>query len=154
MTVSPPRVVPPEKGARYHRRSLISLVGGIPLAWLIAGTWSLIVGTSDFSGMPRVTGTQAIIYDAPGYVLMVGVAVTSLVYAAHALREGAHGSEWGLWASALGILVTVLMTSTVIVDTLLGPEGGTWLWIVRAGSVVVAVAGALVARAWARRPAG
>jgi hypothetical protein len=43
------------------------------------------------------------------------------------------------------------MTSTVAVDTLLGPEGDTWLWIVRAGSVIVAVAAALAARAWANR---
>lgn len=152
MTTSPTRVVPPENGARYHRRSLITLVGGISLAWLIAGVWSLIVGTSDFSGTPRVTGGQAVLYDSPGNVLFIGAAVASLVYAARALRERAHGAEWGLWASALGILVTVLMTGTVVVDTLLGPEGDTWRWIVRAGSVVVAVVAALVARAWAQRP--
>ena len=153
MTSSPTREVVPDRGFRAHRRSLIALVGGIPLAWLVAGVWSLIVGTSDFSGTPRVTGGQAVLFDAPGYVLFVGAAVASLVYAAHALRERAHGSEWGVWASALGVLVTVLMTSTVIVDTLLGPEGGTWLGMVRAGSVVTAVLAALVARAWAHRPA-
>jgi hypothetical protein len=149
MTTTPTPVVGEERGAREHRRSLFALIAGIPLAWLVAGTWSLIVGTSDFSGTPRVTGTQSLFYDVPGYLLLVGAAVTSLVYSARALRHRAHGSAWGLWASAFGVFVTVLMTSTVVVDTLLGPEGDTWLWIVRAGSVVVAVAAALVARAWA-----
>lgn len=153
MTSSPPREVLPDQGFRDHRRSLIALIGGVPLAWLVAGTWSLIVGTSDFSGTPRVTGGQAVLVDTPGYLLFVGAAVASLVYAAHALRERAHGSEWGVWASALGLLLTVLMTGTVIVDTLLGPEGEGWLWVVRAGSVGVAVLAALVARAWGHRPA-
>lgn len=151
MTITPTPVVPAEQGAHEHRNSLFALVAGIPLAWLIAGTWSLVVGTSDFSGVPRVTGAQSLLYDAPGYLLMIGAAAVSLVYAARALRHRAHGSGWGLWASTLGVLVTVLMTSTVAVDTLLGPEGDTWLWIVRAGSVIVAVAAALAARAWANR---
>lgn len=150
ITTSEP-VVGEERGAREHRNSLFALIAGIPLAWLIAGTWSLVVGTSDFSGTPRVTGPQSLLYDVPGYLLLVAAAVTSLVYAARALRHRAHGSGWGLWVSAAGVLVTVLMTSTVVVDTLLGPEGETWLWVVRAGSVVVAVAAALVARAWATR---
>jgi hypothetical protein len=152
MTTTPAPVIPTERGSRDHRNSLIALIAGVPLAWLVYGAWSLIVGTSDINGVPRVTGGQAVLYDAPGHALYVGAAVVSVVYAARALREGAHGSGWGLWASAFGVLVTVLMSSTVIVDTLLGPQGETWLWIVRAGSVVVAAAAALVGRAWATRP--
>jgi hypothetical protein len=152
MITTPAPVVPTERGSRDHRNSLILLIAGIPLAWLVAGGWSLIIGTSDINGMPRLTGGQAVLYDAPGHALYVGAAVASVVYAARALREGAHGSGWGLWASAFGLFVTVLMASTVIVDTLLGPEGETWLWIVRGGSVVVAVAAALVGRTWATRP--
>lgn len=152
MTTTPTPVVPTERGSREHRIALIALIAGVPLAWLVYGAWSLLVGTSDVDGVPRVVGGQAVLYDAPGYALYIGAAVASLVYAARALREGAHGSGWGLGASAFGILVTVLMASTTIVDMLLGPEGATWLWIVRVGAVVVAVAAALAGRAWALRP--
>lgn len=148
---SAPTQLNSEQGARDHRWSLIALVGGVPLAWLIAGVWSLLVGTSDVSGTPRVTGTQAVLLDAPGSLLLIGAAVVSLAYAARALRERTHGAAWGLWASAFGVFITLLMTSTVAVDTLLGPEGDTWLWIVRAGSAILAVAAALAARAWATR---
>jgi hypothetical protein len=152
MTTTPAPVVSTDRGSRHHRNALIALIAGVPLAWLVYGAWSLIVGTSDVDGVPRVVGGQAVLYDAPGHALYIGAAVASLVYAARALREEAHGSGWGVWASAFGILVTVLMASTTIVDMLLGPEGETWLWIVRAGSGVVAVAAGLSARAWAVRP--
>lgn len=148
---SAPTQLNSEQGARDHRWSLVTLVGGVSLAWLVAGVWSLVVGTSDVSGTPRVSGAQAVLLDAPGSLLLVGAAVVSLVYAARALREHAHGADWGLCASAFGVFVTLLMTSTTAVDTVLGPEGDTWLWIVRAGSVVGAVAAALAAHAWATR---
>ncbi len=148
---SAPTHVNSEQASRDHRWALITLIGGVPLAWLVAGIWSLVIGTSDINGMPRVTGAQAVLLDAPGSLLLVGAAVVSLVYAARALRRQAHGSSWGLWASTFGVFITLLVTSTVAVDTLLGPEGDTWRWIVRAGSLVVAVAAGLLARTWAQR---
>jgi hypothetical protein len=131
---------------------LLLLVGGVPLALILAGAWSLLVGTSDLGGAPRVTGAQALLLDVPGHVLFVGTAVASLVYAARALRQGAHGGGWGLWASAVGVLVTVLMTATACADTLMAPHSEVLLWVVRVGSVAVALVAALVARAWAVRP--
>ncbi|MGZ4508700.1 MAG: hypothetical protein ACXVX0_15760 [Blastococcus sp.] len=139
---------------RAHRNSLLALVAGFPAAWLVAGIWSLIVGTSSFGGNPRVTGWKAVLYDLPGYLLMLGAMVASLVWAARALRLRARGAGWGFVASSVGLLLVLLLLGTVVADTTSAPSSASLNWLVRGAMALIAVAAVLGAWRWARRTPG
>ena len=131
--------------------SLRALYIGIPVAALVAGAWSVLVGTSSFSGNPSVTGRRAVLYDLPGTCLLVGVAATGLVLAAKALRARARGAELGFWLSAGALLLVLAFVTTTIADTLSTPSSATVNWVVRGGALVVTVAATTFARWWAHR---
>ena len=145
---APPRVT---SGVRAHRNSLLALVAGFPAAWLVAGIWSMIVGTSSFSGNPQVTGWKAVLYDLPGYLLMLGAMGVSLAWAARALRLRARGAGWGFAASSVGVLLVLLLVGTVVADTTSSPSSASLNWLVRGVMAVVALGAVGGALWWARR---
>lgn len=134
-------------GARAHRISLVALFVGVPVT-LVAGTvWGLSVGTHDVGGAPKVTGGRALLYDLPVFVLTIGVALISFLYAARALRAGAAGAQLGLWLSAGGLLLMTVAAANEFADQLVPDASNTlnnvaWL----AGAAAVSAAALVVRR--------
>jgi len=113
----------------------------------------MVVGTSTNEATGEVVvGWRGVLYDLPGSLLMLGMAVTSLVFAAKALRARARGAGWGLWLSGGGLLVTLVVVGTTSSDTLTSPHSATLKYALFLAEVALAAAALFLARRWARTP--
>jgi len=120
---------------------------------VVAGIWSLVVGTSTNEATGEVVvGWRGVLYDLPGSLLMLGAAVTSLVFAAKALRVRARGARWGLWLSSGGLLLTLFVVGTTSSDTLTTPHSATLEYALFPAEVVIAAVAVFLALRWARTP--
>lgn len=140
---SPGRTDP---GHRARRRSLLLLFVGLPLAWLFSGVWSVLVGTGDPDGAPRIDGPLAAWYELPSYLVLVAVAGLAVYEAARARRARAPGSGWVLAAGAFGLFGVLAMVGTVAADNAVVPHSPALNAAVVAGAAVVAVVTYVVAR--------
>jgi len=123
------------------------------MAFLVAGVWSGVVGTSTTEATGEVVvGWRGVLYDLPGSLLMLGVAVTSLVFAARARRGRARGAGWGLWLSGGGLLLTLVVIGTTSADTVTIPHSATVNYALLPAEVAIAAVSVFLARRWARTP--
>jgi hypothetical protein len=148
-TPRPPAIGEERRGARAHTISLLTLFLGVPAALVVGSIYSLAVGTADFGGDPDVTGWRGVFYDLPSSVLVVGVTIVSVVYAAKALQARAYGAKVGLWLSVIGLFLIVMMVGMGAVNAVVKPYSPALHWAVR----LFAAATAAVAMVLARRSA-
>jgi hypothetical protein len=115
-------VVPHGRRGRERRISLLMLFLGVPAALVAATVWTgFAVPQTPTHGSRGVQGWQAVLYGLPGWLLVVGVASASLVFAAVALRARAPGARWSLWLSGLGLVLVLDFFVTNVADALRPP---------------------------------
>lgn len=143
-------VIPHGWRFREHRIALLTLFLGIPAAYVAATVWDgFAVPQTSTHGSRGVHGWQAVLYDLPGWLLLVGVAGTSLAFAALGLRARVRGARWGLWASGVGLLLVLLLFATTVADTVRESATAGPTWVVQAVVALLAAAVTLGARRWA-----
>jgi hypothetical protein len=148
-----PGAAPPGRGDRDARIAFTMLFAGVPLSLILVGAWSIWMGTSSLGGdeSTLVRGWEGVLRNAPALALMLGVVVTSFVFAAHALRHGARYGNLALWFSSAGLLFVLATITRDCAEVVMETRSATVAWILFAVDVVVTAAAHLTARWWARR---
>lgn len=115
-------VIPHGRRGREHRIALLTVFLGIPLSLVAATVWEgFAVPQTATHGSRGVERWQSIFYGLPGWLLVLGVACTSLVFAAIALRAGGRKARRSLWASGIGVVLVLLLFTTSVADALRPP---------------------------------
>jgi hypothetical protein len=142
------------KAARTHTISLLTLFVGVPVSFVVASIYQLAVGTASMGGDVEVTGWRAVLYNLPTTILVLAVTITSVVFAARALRMRAPGAAPGLWLSVGGLFLVLMVMGFGIQETFEQPNQPLADWGIRVGAAAAAAATMLWCRRYARTASG
>ena len=129
------------------------LIPATIVTMVLSGIWTLFVGTASMGGDDSdiITGWPGVARNLPAYLLVAGVGLAAIAFAALAIRDGARNGTRILVAAAV---VSALVLSSVTRDAaelVMDTRAATVSWLLFVVDAVVVTGVALLAHRWARR---
>ena len=126
-----------QRADREARTAMLLLFPGLLIALVGLAAWQLAMNTASMGGdeSTMVRGWDGFVRNLPSYLLLIGVAVTSFVFATRSMRHG-RGTEGGprrgpgiLIASSLGLLFALSFVTRDSAEVVMTTRSATVSWM-------------------------
>lgn len=146
---------PPMSQGDREARTAKLLIPATFVAMILSGIWALFVGTASMGGDDSdiTTGWPGVARNIPVYLLVFGLGLASIVFAALAIRDGARNGTLILVVAAVVFTLVLSQSTRDVAELVMDTRAATVSWLLFLVDAVVVAAFATLAHRWARRSA-
>ena len=141
---------PMPRGDREARTAKL-LIPATFVAMILSGIWTLLVGTASMGGDDAdiVNGWPGVARNIPAYLVVVGIGVASIVFAALAIRDRARNGTRILVVAAVVFALVLSQITRDAAELVMDTRAATVSWLLFLVDAVVIALGAAIAHRWA-----